>query len=74
MVRAILDGGSQRTYITSHLQDELSLPIASMELLRIKTIRGTDCDHTSCDIVQMVVETKDDVAEMMHAIVIPFIL
>ena len=27
MARAILDSGSQRTYITSRLRDELNLPI-----------------------------------------------
>ena len=62
-----------RGHITSHLRDELSLPIVRTELLQIKTFGGADCDHTSCDVVQMGVETKYDVAEMMHALVVPFI-
>ena len=73
VTRAILDGGSQRMYITSRLRDELSLPIVRMELLQIETFGRTDCDHTSCDVVQMGVETKHDVGEMMHALVGPFI-
>ena len=73
MARAILDGGSQRTYITSRLRDELSLPIVRTELLQIKTFGSTECDHTSCDVVQIGVETKDGATQMMHALVVQFI-
>ena len=73
MARAILDGGSQRTYITSRLRDELSLPIVRTELHQIKTFGNTECDHTSCDVVQIGVETKDGTTQMMHALVVQLI-
>ena len=73
MARTILDGGGERTYITSGLRDELSLRIVKTELLQIKTFGGTECYHTSCNVVQIGVGTKDDVMQMMHALAIPFI-
>ena len=68
MARAILDSGSQRKYITSHLREELNLSTIRMELLRIKTFGRTGCDDTSCDVVRMGIETKNN-----ETLVVPFI-
>ena len=73
VARTILDGESQRMYITNRLRDELSLPTMRMEVLQIKIFGGAICDHTYCDVVQMGAETKHDVAEVIHALVVPFI-
>ena len=54
--------------MTNRLQDELSLPIVRMDLPQIKTFGGADCDHTYCDVVQMGVDTKHEVEEVMHAL------
>ena len=73
MARAILDSGSQRTYITGRLRDELNLPTVKTELLQIKTFGSTKSDDTSCDVVQMGIETRDDGTLSITALVVPFI-
>ena len=73
MARAILDSGSQRTYITSRLRDELNLPTVKTKLLQIKTFGSTKSDDTSCDVVQVGIETRDDGTLSITALVVPFI-
>ena len=73
MAMAILDSGSQRMYITSRLRDELNLPTVKMELLQIKTFGITKSDDTSCDIVQVGIETRDDGTLSITVLVVPFI-
>ena len=70
MARAILDSGSQRTYITSRLRDELNLPTVKTKLLQIKTFGSTKSDDTSCDVVQVGIETRDDGTLSITALVI----
>ena len=43
------------------------------ELLQIKTFRGTKSDDTSCDVVQVDIETRDDGTLSITALVVPFI-
>ena len=45
---AILDGGSQRTYITSRIQRRLSLSAVGTESLQIKTFESSESHNTSC--------------------------
>ena len=67
------DSGSQRTYITSRLRDELNLPTVKRKLLQIKTFGSTKSDDTSCDVVQVGIETRDDGTLSITALVVPFI-
>ena len=73
VARAILDSGSQRTYVTSRLRDELDLPTLRTELLQIKTFGEAESDTTTCDVVQVGVENKGDGIQMTTALVVPFI-
>ena len=73
VARAILDSGSQRTYITRHLREEMNLSTIRTELLRIKTFGRTECDDTSCDVVRMGIETKNNETLVVTALVVPFI-
>ena len=73
MARAILDSASQRTYITSRLREELNLPTIRTERLQIKTFGRTGCDNTSCDVVQMGIETKTNETLAVTTLVVPFI-
>ena len=68
------DSGSQRTYITSRLRDELNLPTVKRKLLQIKTFGSTKSDDTSCDVVQVGIETRDDGTLSITALVVPFIV
>lgn len=53
VARAIMDSGSQRTYVTSHLRDQLNLPTIRTESLCIKTFGATKTQNTSCDVVNL---------------------
>jgi hypothetical protein len=68
-----MDGGSQRTYITSRLRDELDLPAVAMESLRIKTFGNTADYESSCDVVQLSLKTKDHGILNITALVVPTI-
>ena len=71
--RAIMDSGSQRTYITCRLRDKLKLPTTRMESLRIKTFGSSECQGTTCDVVQLGIITKGNGTLKMTALVVPFI-
>ena len=73
VARAILDGGSQRTYITSRIQRQLSLSAVGTESLQIKTFGSSESHNTLCDVVQLGLATKDDGLLQMTALVVPFI-
>lgn len=71
--RAILDTGSQRTYITCHLRDELDLPAMTTESIRINTFGDAATYDDSCDVVQLALETKDHGTLQITALVVPVI-
>ncbi len=73
VARAVMDSGSQRTYITSHLRDQLNLPRMETETLRIKTFGAAETQNTSCDVVELGVNAEGDEALRMTALVVPFI-
>ena len=73
VARAIMDSGSQRTYITSRLRDELDLPAIMTESLRIKTFGNVVNSECLCDVVQLAVETKDYATLNITALVVPVI-
>ncbi|CAB4031144.1 PREDICTED: uncharacterized protein LOC107346460, partial [Paramuricea clavata] len=59
-VRIILDGGSQRSYITSRTQDLLSLPTERTETMSIKTFGSGEENLTTCDSVNFILESHTD--------------
>ena len=73
VARAIMDTGSQRTYITCRLRDELDLPAMTTESLRINTFGDTATYDSSCDVVQVDLETKDYGILQITALVVPVI-
>ena len=68
-----MDTGSQRIYITCHLRDELDLPAMRTESLRINTFGDTATYDSSCDVVQVDLETKDYGILQITALVVPVI-
>ena len=52
-----MDSGSQRTYITHRLRDELDLQTVTTESLRIKTFGNMMNYDSLCDVVQLALET-----------------
>lgn len=73
VARAIMDSGSQRTYVTSHLRDQLNLPTIRKESLRIKTFGAAEAQNTSCDVVELGVVTEENEMLKLTALVVPFI-
>lgn len=71
--RAVMDSGSQRTYITSRLRDSLKLPTIQRESLHIKTFGSSECRDTTCDVVEFRLLTKHDGTIPITALVVPHI-
>ena len=68
-----MDSGSQRTYVTSHIRDQLNLPSVGAESLRIKTFGATETQNTRCDIVELGVNIEENETLKLTALVDPFI-
>ena len=73
VARAIMDSGSQRTYITRRLRDELNLPAVASESLQIKTFGNATDYESSYDTVQLSLKTKDYGTLNIAALVVPTI-
>ena len=69
VARAVLDSGSQRTYVTRRLRDRLKLPTIGTESLRIKTFGATETQNTSCDLVVKI--SYCSLANETHDFVVP---
>ena len=68
-----MDSGSQRTYVTSRIRDQLNLPSVGAESLRIKTFGATETQNTRCDIVELGVNIEENKTLKLNALVVPFI-
>lgn len=73
VIRAILDSGSQRTYVTSRIKEILHLIPKQMESLRIKTFGSSEERDTLCEAVDLALITKDRETLKLTALVVPFI-
>ena len=56
--RAILDSGSQRMYVTSHVREKLKLPAIATETIQIKTFGNSESYDKTCDVVSFGVRVK----------------
>ena len=72
-VRAIMDSGSQRTYVTSQVRERLNPPTKRTESLRIKTFGSTEGQDTVCEAVELGLLTRDGETLKLTAMVVPFI-
>ena len=59
MARAVLDSGSQRTYVSSQLREKLRLPTVRTETIRIKTFGSTESSDKSYDVVHLDIQVKN---------------
>ena len=71
--RIILDSGSQRSYITNRLKNELSLPVEYQESMLIKTFGSQDEKLQTCDVVCFSVKVPDGTDMEMSAYSVPLI-
>ena len=73
VAQVIMDNGSQRTYVTSHLRGQLNLPMTRTESLWIKTFGTIETQDTSCDVVELGVVVEGNEMLKLTALVVPFI-
>jgi hypothetical protein len=71
--RAVFDCGSQRTYISTHIQQALSLSSSSVEIVEIKTFGSKEGQRRPCNVVNLKVMTKDGNSVEVSAFVVPYI-
>ena len=62
-VRVILDSGSQRSYITNRVKNQLNLP-TEKETMVIKTFGSEEERIQTCDSVKFVLKSQHDQAEI----------
>lgn len=71
--RAILDSGSQRMYVTSHVREKLKLPAIATETIQIKTFGNSESYDKTCDVVSFGVRVKSGETLEIAALVVPLI-
>ena len=72
-VRAILDSGSQRTYVTSRVRERLKLPTVMTETLHIRTFGDSGGHEEICDVVKLGVRIEKGETLEMSVLVVPLI-
>ena len=71
--RAVLDCGSQRTYLMSWIQQMLALPTSSVEMVVINTFGSREGMKQPCNVVKFGIITKDGRSTIITALVVPHI-
>ena len=66
-----LDCGSQRTYVTSHVQRVLSLPTSSVEEIEIKPFGTKNGKKQTCNVVDLEVVCQISQLLKISALVVP---
>ena len=69
----ILDGGSQRSYITGQLREQLAFPTLQTETLMIKPFGSEGGRIMTCDVVQVGVKTRHGTYLELQLLVVPLI-
>ena len=72
-VRAILDLGSQRSYVTTRVREALNLKRIRAESMIIKTFGSVRGDHRVCDIVELKMTTKAGSPLIVSTVVVPHV-
>ena len=70
IARAVMDSGSQRTYVTNRLREQLNLRVMRRESLRIKTFGSTEPQDVSCDVIELGVRVEGDDTMKFSALVV----
>ena len=72
-VRAILDAGSQKSYVTIRVQETLHVKRSHSESMIIKTFGSGQGERRICDIVQLKIATNDGDPLILSAVAVPHI-
>ena len=69
-VRAILDSGSQRSYVTTRIQETLGIRKTHSESMIIKTFGSEREERRVCDVVQLKISMKDGEPLILSMVVV----
>ena len=69
----ILDGESQRSYVTEKVRDALNLPVSHSESLTIKHFGSSTGNHQQCKVVNLCIGTLGSSDVTLSAICVPVI-
>ena len=72
-VGIILDGGSQRSYVTERLCDAMNLPVSHSESLTIKPFGSNTGTRQQCRVANLCIATEGDDDVFLSAICVPVI-
>ena len=73
LARLILDSGSQRSYVTTTVKDNLRLPSERKQTISVKTFGSTEENTQSVDVVHLCITTEHGDDVQMSAFVTPLI-
>ena len=73
VARLILDSGSQRSYVTTRVREQLNLPTERRQTIAIKTFGSSDEHTQSVDVVQLCVAAENGEEVQLSAFVVPLI-
>lgn len=71
--RVIFDGGSQISYVTDRLKSNLSLPVRFVDTLMIKTFGSGKEQVQTCDVIDLLLKTRDGENLQLTFLAIPMI-
>ena len=73
LARLILDTGSQRTYVTTKVKNDLNLPTEGKQTISVKTFGSSEENTMSVDIVRLCISAEDGDEVQLSAFAVPLI-
>ena len=71
--RIVMDGGSQKSYLTQRVRQFLSLPVTGTQQLSIAAFGSTRREPKLCEVVRLAVRTKSGSSQELNLFVVPHI-
>ena len=72
-VRVLFDGGSERSYVTTHLKERLHLKPLKREILNLNTFGTEQYQKKGCDLVKIILKGQDGTNIKVEALTFPTI-
>ena len=72
-VRAILDTGSQQSYVSQRVKDTLALKPSCKQTLSVMTFSSNDQKRQDCEVVRVGLATRDGKGQELELFTVPFI-
>ena len=73
LARLILDSGSQRSYVTTKVKNELKLSVKRKQTISVKTFGSSEENTQSVDVVRLCISAENGDDVQLSSFVVPFI-